>query len=182
MNHMARLIARPVSMKVHGKPMLRLASGIDYDVLPESPNRGCHLYQIGEKITRLHRQNIADVTDLGFQVLQIPSGECFNADIQADGSSGDWRELDQNLKMLADSGAEALLVSGFHWIPESIRNDPRAVALRCCKHDQEIPIFSIWSEFTYEWLRTCVARFAEHLQPRLRVVAPEIAVVMQGRC
>jgi len=166
---MSFLTARPVSLKVYGKPMLRMASGIDYDVLPEGETRACHIYAAGEKITALNRGNIRDAMGLGFEILQIASSANFNLDVQNDGNL-DWPKLHADLHTLGASGAEALLVVGYHWIPPSMAGDHRVVPLRCCEHDKATPIFSIWSEFTYEWWSICLAALKRQIQSRLHMI------------
>lgn len=150
-------------MNPPGTPMRRLASGIDHDPLPESDAGGVHLYRPGEKITALTPEQLRSVTALGFRTVQFAAGPHFNEDVDRDGK-GDWSELDANLALVAEHGMEALLVTGFYWMPPWMKDDPRAVALRCRTHDRAIPILSPWSPFTLEWIDRCAGQLAEHLQ------------------
>lgn len=144
--------------------MLRLASGIDHDPLPESDQGGVHLYRPGEKITSLCPERLCFLGgELGFRMVQIAAGPHFNEDIGPDGR-GDWGPLDHNLRIISEQGAEALLVAGFYWIPPWMREDPRAVPLRCLQHHQTVPILSPWSPFTLEWIDHCAGALAAHLQ------------------
>ena len=148
--------------------MLLIASGIDYDPLPEAvvSVATSHVYAPGDKIAALTDRNLQDVAELGFSALQIPVGDFYNRDMDAQGNA-DWRQLEDNLEILRRHGLRAVLVAGYHWIPPWMRDDVRAVPLRCLQHDREIPIFSLWSSFTYEWIATCTAALADHLQGNL---------------
>ena len=142
-----------------------IASGIDYDPLPESDSDSqvCHTYRTGEKITTLTEENIRIASKLGFKTLQIPASDFYNHDLQLNGQA-DWQFLDDNLAMLARHDMQALVMADFHWIPPCLQDDPRGVPLRCLQHNQSIPFLSLWSPFIYEWIDQCVSALAAHLQ------------------
>lgn len=157
-------------------PMLLIASGIDYDPLPESvvTPGSVHVYAPGEKITVLTDQNIQDVADLGFSAVQFSAGDFYNRDLDLQGNA-DWRGLDGNLAILKRHGLKAILVAGYHWIPPCLQQHPKVTPLRCLQHRQEIPILSVWSPFTYEWIETCVRALARHLQEHHREIQAILA-------
>jgi hypothetical protein len=146
-----------------GVPMLRIASGIDHDPLPEADGPSVHLYRPGEKITRLLPGHFQVQQALGYRMVQIAAGSHFNEDIERDGS-GDWGPLDANLRTIAEHGSDVLLVSGFYWMPPWMKEDENVVALRCLRHDRAVPILSIWSSYTLQWIDRCVSVLAAHLE------------------
>jgi hypothetical protein len=143
--------------------MLRIASGIDHDPLPEAAVTGSHVYSPNEKITALRPEHFRVQQALGCRMVQIAAGPHFNEDIGRDGS-GDWGPLDANLRMIAEQGSEVLLVSGFYWMPPWMEEDENIVALRCLRHNRAAPILSLWSSFTLEWIDRCVGALAKHLE------------------
>jgi hypothetical protein len=144
-------------------PLLLIASGIDYDPLPEGDTSEVHVYRTGEKITALTEDNIRAAAGLGFRAFQIPASDFFNRDLNPDGTA-DWSDLDENLKMLARLNMSAVIVAGYYWIPPCIEQSDSAVPISCLAHDESLPIFSLWNEFTYEWIERCVSALAGHLR------------------
>jgi hypothetical protein len=146
-------------------PLLLIASGIDYDPLPEDDTSKVHVYRIGEKIHSLTEDNISYASDLGFRTFQIPASDFFNRDLNPDGTA-DWSGLDENLELLARTNMSAVIVAGYYWIPPWMDKSDGAVSISCLTHGESLPIFSLWNEFTYEWIERCVKALAEHLCSR----------------
>ena len=146
--------------------MLLIASGIDCDPLPESDSEDIHVYRSGEKITTLTEENIRSVAAQGATAMQIPASDIYNRDLQPNGRA-DWSLLDNHMEMLAAHKMQAFIVAGFHLIPPCLKDHRLIEPLRCLSHNKTIPFLSLWSDFTCEWVETCVAALADHMQIHL---------------
>lgn len=80
----------------------------------------------------------------------------------------DWSDYDADVALFKKHGLKWIpfLIAGPYYVtPEFVRKDPQMVMLQCLEHGRPSGMPSIWCPRLRDYVRTYVARFAEHYGP-----------------